>query len=412
MNQHHQLEVACLVGRVGDLSDGQLLGRGLDGGEVVAHAAFTALVERHGPMVLRVCRLALGDAHDADDAFQATFLVLARRAGSIRRAESVASWLHGVALKVAARTRMANARRADLERRAGMLRATRADGTGSAAEATADLHAAIARLAAPYREALILCYFEGLTTDEAAARLGCARGTVLSRLARGRDRLRARLARGGLVPLAGPALEAHLVAGTPARVAPALAEVTARAASVILTGAVSASVVGPAVTHLTTGVVRMLFWTKLKTVTLAMAGIAALAVGARAGLPPRSLVPFSSPLPPARQVAPPDAPSARPAPVPPGRGRAVVITGLPPHAELHQLLRRAAAEAIELTRQQPASTNPGRSRPSPVRRPAPVTSPALARRSRSRSGRRAAEMAASHPPGTCGGSATSRPRRA
>src|SRR5271168_5121338 len=92
------------VGVVGDLTDGQLLERFIAGRDESAEAGFAALVERHAPMVLRVCQQILGDAHDAEDAFQATFLVLARRAGSVRKRESVASWLYGIAQRVARRS--------------------------------------------------------------------------------------------------------------------------------------------------------------------------------------------------------------------------------------------------------------------------------------------------------------------
>ena len=107
------------VGVVGDLTDGQLLERFVAGGDESAEAGFAALVERHGPMVLRVCRQILGDAHDAEDAFQATFLVLARRAGSVRKRESVASWLYGIAHRVARRSQADAARRREQRTAAG-----------------------------------------------------------------------------------------------------------------------------------------------------------------------------------------------------------------------------------------------------------------------------------------------------
>jgi Sigma-70 region 2 len=107
------------AGTAAGLSDGQLLERFLQGQDESAEAAFAALVDRHGAMVLRICRQVLGNEHDAQDASQATFLVLARRAGSIGRRESVASWLHGVALRVAARARLAASRREARERRGG-----------------------------------------------------------------------------------------------------------------------------------------------------------------------------------------------------------------------------------------------------------------------------------------------------
>ncbi len=118
-------------GALGLLADGALLERYLAGrGDEDSAAAFAALVERHGPMVLSVCQAAMGDPHDAEDAAQATFLILARRAGSIRRAESLASWLFGVALKVSAKARAQRARRRAIERRGAEMRRRPPDPTG------------------------------------------------------------------------------------------------------------------------------------------------------------------------------------------------------------------------------------------------------------------------------------------
>src|SRR5215213_6882027 len=112
----NQIEGLYRFGVVGDLSDGQLVDRFLTGRDGPDRAAFTALVQRHGPMVLGVCREVLGNAHDAQDGFQATFLVLARRAGSVRKADSLASWLHGGPLRIAMRARSQEARRRIRER--------------------------------------------------------------------------------------------------------------------------------------------------------------------------------------------------------------------------------------------------------------------------------------------------------
>ncbi len=169
------LETLYRAGAVGNLTDGQLLewfvaGRGA--GEA-AEAGFTALVDRHGPMVLRVCRQILGDTHDAEDAFQATFLVLVRKAGSVRKRDSVASWLHGIARRVARRARSDRARRLEYERRgAEMAGRTEARSAGEF-ECWPELHEEVARLPERYREPIVLCYLEGLTTDEASRRLDC-----------------------------------------------------------------------------------------------------------------------------------------------------------------------------------------------------------------------------------------------
>src|SRR4051812_28572869 len=188
----NQLDTLSRVGVVGNLSDGQLLQRLVTGDDAAAQGIFTVLVERHGPMVLSVCRQVLGDPHDAQDAFQATFLVLARKAGAIRKADSAASWLYGVALRVAVRAKADASRRRAHERRGGALKAAEAARGGDPPGSWPELHEEIARLPAHYREPVVLCYLEGLSTEVAAERLGCPRGTVLSRLARARERLRGR----------------------------------------------------------------------------------------------------------------------------------------------------------------------------------------------------------------------------
>lgn len=190
-------------GATAGLTDGQLLGRFADREGPEAEAAFAALVDRHGAMVLRVCRQVLGDGHEAQDASQATFLVLARRARSIARRDSVGSWLHGVALRVAAKSRVAASRRRARERRAGETAAVRVVGPSEAREGWPELHEELARLPESSRAPLVLCYFEGLTQEQAAARLGLPLGTVQSRLARGRAKLKSRLARRGFASTAG-----------------------------------------------------------------------------------------------------------------------------------------------------------------------------------------------------------------
>jgi RNA polymerase sigma factor (sigma-70 family) len=161
--------------------------------------AFAVLVERHGTRVLRVCRQVLGRTPDAEDAFQATFLLLARKAGAIRKRDSLGPWLHGVAHRLAVRARAQAARRRAAEHRAPLRTAE------APAEADVDidelrrvLHEEIDRLPEPLRAPILLCYLDGRTNDEAARRLGCPPSTLKERLARGRERLRVRLARRGL----------------------------------------------------------------------------------------------------------------------------------------------------------------------------------------------------------------------
>ena len=200
VSAYDRLDALFQFGVVGDLSDGQLVHRFMTARDGADQAAFTALVERHGPMVLGICWQVLHDADDAQDAFQATFLVLARKAGSLRKADSVASWLHGVALRIAMRARVEAARRRVHERQAAAFTASRTAADPVPSESWPALHEEIDRLPDRYRDPIVLCYLEGLSIEEAALRIGCPRGTVLSRLSRARDRLRDRLTRRGLAP--------------------------------------------------------------------------------------------------------------------------------------------------------------------------------------------------------------------
>ena len=169
-------------GVVRDASDRQLLECFLAADHVEAEAAFTVLVERHGPMVLHVCQQALSNPHDAHDAFQATFLILLRRARSIRKRDSLASWLFGVAMRVARQARYAAIARRFHERNAGERAAKRSVAPDENGESLAALNAEIERLPDRYREPIVLCHLEGLSTAAAAQRLGCAQGTILPRL--------------------------------------------------------------------------------------------------------------------------------------------------------------------------------------------------------------------------------------
>jgi RNA polymerase sigma-70 factor (ECF subfamily) len=178
-------------------SDAQLLER-----YAAAHdeAAFEALARRHGQMVLGVCRRVLGDAHEAEDAFQAAFLVLVRRAGEVRKGERLAGWLYGVAQRVAVRARAQAARRRDRERQGVPLDAVQAAGDEAPSDLKPLLHEEINRLPAPYRRPVVLCHLQGKTNEEAARELDCPVGTVKARLRRARALLGSRLAQRGLAP--------------------------------------------------------------------------------------------------------------------------------------------------------------------------------------------------------------------
>jgi RNA polymerase sigma factor (sigma-70 family) len=200
-----QIAVLFRTGTAAGLTDGSLLERFRDPSAEDAEAAFAVLVERHGPMVQTICRRIIGDRHDAEDASQAVFLVLARQARSIRRTESVASWLYGVATRVASRARLDAARRRLRERRAAILKTATHEADNSELDAAAiwpELYQELGRLPDRFLRPLLLCHLEGLTYQQAAERLGCPVRTVQSRLTRGRKRLRDRLARRGLAPLA------------------------------------------------------------------------------------------------------------------------------------------------------------------------------------------------------------------
>jgi RNA polymerase sigma factor (sigma-70 family) len=175
--------------------DEQLLRRFVGEGD---QSAFAALVQRHGPLVLGVCRSVLRHEHDAEDAFQTTFLTLARSAGSIRRPGALACWLHGVAARVACKARTAAARRHLRESRAAQLPRLDAHDEISWRELRGIFHEELAHLPEKYRAPLLLCYWEGKTGDEAAAQLGCPAGTLKERLGRARQLLRRRLSRRGL----------------------------------------------------------------------------------------------------------------------------------------------------------------------------------------------------------------------
>ena len=206
------------LGTVAGLTDAQLLARYAAGPEDGAELAFEALVERHGPMVFRVCRGVLRDEHAAEDAFQATFLVLARKARSLWVKDSLASWLHGVAHRVASRARSDAARRRRREQQLaearGPAREILPDPPRS--DAWAILSEEIARLPETYRAPVVLCYLEAMSYQAAAASLGVTEGAVRGRLARARQRLRKRLARRGvevpaIIAAARPAIPAVVV---------------------------------------------------------------------------------------------------------------------------------------------------------------------------------------------------------
>jgi RNA polymerase sigma factor (sigma-70 family) len=260
-------------------------------------AAFEAVVRRHGAMVLGVCRRVLGNHHDAEDAFQATFLVLARKAASVG---SLGPWLHGVAYRTALRVRTMNARRRAHEQRAKELARPATPGDDGWQELLPLLDQELDRLPERYRVAVVLCDLEGMTRRDAARQLGVPEGTLSGRLTRARRLLAGRLARYGLVPSAGALTAALCADGASAGVMKALAASAAEAAVRVAEGrALAAGAVPARVVALTEGVMKTMFLTKLRAfvavafVLLVGAGTIGLTyrpAGAQQGDAPRSLV--------------------------------------------------------------------------------------------------------------------------
>jgi RNA polymerase sigma factor (sigma-70 family) len=262
----------------GDQSDSELLEQFVQRRN---ESAFAALLERHGPLVLSVCHQVLRDEQEAADAFQAVFLVLAQKAGSVRRGESLAAWLHRVALNVSRTVRTGTARRRAHEREA--LRMARAS---SVKDEQCDdwkevLNEEVDRLPQKYRLAVILCYFEGKTHAEAARALGWPLGTVKGRLARARDLLRARLTRRA-VALSATGLAASLAPGASvAVVPPALLALTLRAAVSSVAGT------GASASALAEGAFQTMTATKLLLrVLVLMLAVGAIAYSLVAGISP------------------------------------------------------------------------------------------------------------------------------
>lgn len=261
-----------------DAPDGELLRRFARGNDAVA---FEQLLRRHGPMVRGVCRRVLRDGNDVDDAFQATFLLLVRKAGGLRKPERLGPWLHGVALRTALKARERTARR----REAPVATETSVAPMTHEADWRPALDAAIARLPARERTAVVMCYLDGVTYAEAAQQLHCPLGTLAARLSRARDRLRARLTRDGLAPSA----EMLPLALAGESLPPALVTATVRGATALKAGA-AAGVVPTSVLTLMEGVHRaMLMQTwKVALAVLVVLGATGSGVGvlvARTGTP-------------------------------------------------------------------------------------------------------------------------------
>src|SRR5579864_525939 len=257
------------VGPVGGLTDAQLLERFVDQHGEAAELAFEALVVRHGPMVLRVCRHVLRDPHDVADAFQATFLVLMRHAGSIRQRNSVASWLYGVSHRVASRARADLARRHAHECRAAAMAPEAYLPDDDRNDVRSLLHEEIDRLPEKYRAPIVLCYLENLTHEAAAHHLGWPVGTVRGRLARARDVLRTRLTRRGSVFSTAAFIAFMTQRSAFAAVPPRLLDATVQAATRLVEHKMAAGALTASVAALMEGVGKTMFLAKLRRMAAA-----------------------------------------------------------------------------------------------------------------------------------------------
>jgi len=275
------------------LTDNEFLERFATCRDPAGELAFATLVARHGPMVRNVCRRMLRNPVDAEDAFQATFLVLVRRVAAIRFGESLGPWLYGVSVRVARRARYVSARRCLVERDDATAEQALSRDRESGRDLRFAIDDALSRLPANYRTAIVLCYLEGLTHEEAAGRLRCPVGTIRSRLARGRALLRDRLERAGLGPAASMAEPAARLEMDPAQrvVVPHLIDTTARTATRLATGQPLAELVPARLAELVTGVTKTMTISKLAIATslLVFAGLVAWgAAGLAAPTPERN----------------------------------------------------------------------------------------------------------------------------
>jgi RNA polymerase sigma factor (sigma-70 family) len=268
-----ELQTLFNIGAVRELSDGQLLERFATERGEAAELAFAVIVERHGPMVLRVCRSVLADTNDFEDAFQATFLVLVQTARRLWVRDSLGPWLHQVALRTASRARLNAARRRRHEALAAAARTETP--TVKRDDIESALHQEIERLPERFRAPVVLCDLEGCSLQQAARHLGWPLGTVKSRQARARERLRDRLRRLGLTPNVALLGSGVLPKGPLPVVSPALVEDTTRAVLQFVTcqSAVRASILSLAQGVL--GAMAFARWSKVASVLIALGAAAA-----------------------------------------------------------------------------------------------------------------------------------------
>jgi RNA polymerase sigma factor (sigma-70 family) len=275
-----QLRRAVLVRDGAGLTDGQLLTRFIENRD---EAAFAAILRRHGSMVWGVCRRLLRNHHDAEDAFQATFLVLTRKAASVSPREMVANWLYGVAYTTARRVQVATSKRRLKEKQVTEMPEAETVPQHFWADLQPLLDQELSGLPDKYRTVILLCDLEGKTRTEAAGQLGCPEGTVAGRLARARVMLAKRLARYGLA-MSGGALAALLSERAAASVPASVVFSTITAAGFFAAGPAASGAISLKVTALTQGVLRSMLLTKLKVATGIVLVIVALSLGTAVGV--------------------------------------------------------------------------------------------------------------------------------
>lgn len=269
----HRLGRGMAVEMLGDQSDRQLVQRALAQPDGVA---LQAVVHRHGAMVYRVCWRVLQHAQDTEDAFQATFLVLAEKLRTVRKHASLASWLHGVAYRVAVRAKLQAATRRRRESQPLLPdRMPPEDVTWK--ELRSALDAELNQLPDKWRLPLVLCYLEGRTQDEAASHLGWSKSTLRRRLEEARDALAHRL--GGRGIMASAALSAVLLSDCVTAAAPMLVAATVGASLKVAAGQGVAAVSTLPIAALTEGVLKAMYMTKLKTAALVLVAAVLLATG-------------------------------------------------------------------------------------------------------------------------------------
>jgi RNA polymerase sigma factor (sigma-70 family) len=278
---------AALIHAPTVVPDGRLLESFLACGD---ETAFAMLVERHGPMVLGVCRRVLGDLHDAEDAFQAVFLVLARKASSIVPRDLVGNWLHGVAYRTALQARDRVGRRRARERQVKDMPQSTVAPDFDLQELHRVLDEELNKLSEKYRVPIVLCDLEGRSRRDVACQLRIPEGTLSSRLAKGRQLLAGRLARHGVV-LSGAALAGVLAEqAVAAAIQPALVVVTAQAAALAAAGESAVGLVSAEAVALSQGVVKTMFLNKLKVsfaiLAMVLGGLGVGVIGLPGGTSP------------------------------------------------------------------------------------------------------------------------------